>query len=125
VKGRNVLGQALADCSHDPITGYFRDGCCRTDERDQGSHTVCTKVTARFLEFSYVRGNDLMTPRPEFAFPGLKPGDQWCVCAARWLEAYEANAAPDVVLAATHERALDIVPLEALIEHGVDVPQKH
>ncbi len=125
MKGRNVLGQSLADCSHDPLTGYFRDGCCRTDERDQGSHTVCTRVTARFLEFSYVRGNDLMTPRPEFAFPGLKPGDQWCVCAARWLEAYEANAAPDVLLAATHERALDIVPLEALIEHGVDVPQKH
>lgn len=125
MRGRNVLGAPLEDCSLDPVTGWFRDGCCRTDERDQGSHTVCTRMTARFLEFSYVRGNDLMTPRPDFAFPGLKPGDQWCVCAARWLEAYEAGAAAQVVLAATHERALDIVPLEALIEHAVDAPQTH
>jgi hypothetical protein len=125
MKAKNVLGTSLADCSHDPKTGFFRDGCCNTDARDAGSHTVCTRVTARFLEYSFIRGNDLMTPRPEFGFPGLKPGDQWCVCASRWLEAYEAGAAAEVVLSATHERALEIVPLEALLAHGVDAPQKH
>jgi uncharacterized protein (DUF2237 family) len=117
---RNVLGGALIDCSLDPVTGWFRDGCCRTDANDRGSHTVCVRVTAEFLEFSRRRGNDLSTARPEFEFPGLKPGDQWCLCAARWKEAFEAGVAPRVVLAATHERALEIVPIEALTQNALD-----
>jgi hypothetical protein len=117
---KNVLGGPLADCSKAPITGWFRDGCCRTDERDQGVHTVCIEVTETFLSFSRDAGNDLSTPVPQFEFPGLKPGDQWCLCAARWLQAYEGKAAPNVVLSATHERTLDIVPLDALLDHAID-----
>jgi hypothetical protein len=118
---KNLLGGELATCSTAPMTGFFRDGCCNTDARDRGSHTVCAKVTAEFLAFSRSRGNDLSTPRPEFGFAGLRPGDQWCLCASRWLEAYEAGVAPHVVAAATHERASDIVPREALLRHAVDV----
>jgi uncharacterized protein (DUF2237 family) len=115
---RNVLGGPLADCSHDPKTGFFRDGCCNTGPEDGGSHTVCARVTEEFLRYSASRGNDLMTPHPAFGFPGLKPGDQWCLCAGRWLEAYEAGVAPQVVLEATHESALEICPLEALQAHA-------
>ncbi|GAB4550270.1 MAG: DUF2237 family protein [Phycisphaerales bacterium] len=116
---RNVLGGTLAPCSTDPMTGFFRDGCCRTGPDDLGSHTVCAVMTEEFLAFTASRGNDLSTPRPEFAFPGLKPGDRWCLCAARWAEAREAGVAPGVVLEATHERALEVAPLEALHAHGV------
>ena len=98
----NVLGEELASCSEEPLTGYFRDGCCNTEAGDVGSHTVCTRVTADFLEFSRAAGNDLSTPRPEFGFAGLRPGDQWCLCAARWQEALDAGKAPLVVLQATH-----------------------
>jgi uncharacterized protein (DUF2237 family) len=117
---KNVLGGPLADCSKDPITGWFRDGCCRTDERDHGVHTVCVEVTETFLTFSRAEGNDLSTPAPQFDFPGLKPGDQWCLCAARWLHAYQEKAAPKVRLSATHERTLEIVPLDALLDHAID-----
>jgi hypothetical protein len=103
------------------MTGYFRDGCCNTDASDRGSHTICTRVTAEFLELSKRRGNDLSTPAPAHKFPGLKPGDSWCLCASRWKEAYEAGAAPRVYLAATHERALDIVSLDALREYALDL----
>jgi uncharacterized protein (DUF2237 family) len=106
----------------DPVTGFFRDGCCNTDPRDVGSHTICAVVTAEFLEHQRSIGNDLITPRPEFGFPGLEPGDRWCVTAINWRRAYEDAAAAFVVLASTHERALDIVPLEALRELAVDVP---
>lgn len=117
---KNVLGGQLGDCSKDPLTGWFRDGCCRTDKRDHGVHTVCVEVTARFLTFSREVGNDLSTPVPQFNFPGLKPGDQWCLCAARWLQAYEEGAAPKVRLSATHERTLEVVPLDALLDHALD-----
>jgi hypothetical protein len=117
---RNVLGTALEDCSHDPKTGWYRDGCCRTGEHDRGSHTVCARVTAEFLEFSQRAGNDLSTPRREFGFPGLKPGDSWCVCASRWLQAFEAGVAPPVRLEATHENAMTIIPLAALRYHALD-----
>jgi uncharacterized protein (DUF2237 family) len=116
---RNVLGGPLAACSYDPLTGFFRDGCCQTGPHDLGSHTVCARVTESFLEFSLAQGNDLSTPRPEYRFKGLKPGDRWCVCAARWLEAYEAGVAPPVVLEATHAAALRIVPLQALLSHAL------
>jgi len=116
--GRNVLGGPLLACSFDPLTGFFRDGCCTTGPEDLGSHTVCARVTEAFLAFSRERGNDLSTPRPEFRFRGLKPGDRWCVCAARWLEACDAGVAPPVVLEATHEAALRIVPLKRLLEHA-------
>ena len=116
----NVLGEALQDCSRDPMTGFFRDGCCNTSAEDRGSHTVCAVVTADFLDFSRQRGNDLSTPRPEFGFPGLKPGDQWCVCAARWIQAWRQNAAPGVVLAATHESALELIPLAVLQKFALD-----
>ncbi|GAB3588125.1 DUF2237 domain-containing protein [Amycolatopsis endophytica] len=119
---RNVLGGDLEPCGTDPMTGYYRDGCCTTGDDDLGSHTVCTVVTKEFLEFQRGVGNDLSTPRPEYGFPGLQPGDRWCVVAARWRQAYESGAAAPVVLASTHERALDIVPLEALRRHAVDVP---
>lgn len=118
---RSVLGGPLAVCSHEPKTGFFRDGCCSTGPEDHGSHTVCTRVTAEFLAFSKKRGNDLSTPRPEFGFPGLQPGDRWCLCAARWKEAYDAGAAPRVFLAGTHEAALRIVPREALVAHAIDL----
>jgi uncharacterized protein len=116
---RNVLGTKLATCSLKPLTGFFRDGCCHTGDEDQGVHTVCVRVTAAFLAFSRARGNDLSTPMPEYEFPGLKPGDRWCLCAARWREALEADCAPDVVLEATHERTLQIVRLEDLKAHAV------
>lgn len=116
--GRNVLGGPLVACSYDPVTGFFRDGCCSTGPDDVGSHTVCARVTDAFLEFSRLRGNDLGTPRPEYRFRGLRAGDRWCVCAARWLEAFEAGAAPPVVLESTHEAALDVVPMQALLAHA-------
>jgi uncharacterized protein (DUF2237 family) len=110
----NVLGTPLVPCSYDPLTGYFRDGCCNTDENDQGSHVVCAKVTQAFLDFSLQQGNDLVTPRPEHRFRGLKAGDRWCLCALRWKQAYMAGVAPKVVLESTHKRALDFVTLEQL-----------
>lgn len=117
---RNVLGGPLATCSLSPRTGFFRDGCCRTGEDDLGRHTVCAVMTGAFLEFSRSRGNDLVTPRPEWHFPGLSPGDRWCLCALRWREAYEAGVAPRVVLEATHERTLEVVPLDWLEECVAD-----
>jgi uncharacterized protein (DUF2237 family) len=119
---RNVLGGDLEPCGTDPVTGFYRDGCCSTGPEDLGSHTVCAVVTAEFLAHQRRTGNDLITPRPEYRFPGLRPGDRWCVVAARWLEAYRDGSAAPVVLASTHARTLDIVPLEALREHAVDVP---
>ncbi len=110
----NVLGTPLLVCSFDPLTGYYRDGCCNTDHNDHGSHVVCAKVTQAFSDFSVSRGNDLVTPRPEFRFAGLKAGDRWCLCARRWLEAFQAGAAPPVALEATHRKALEIVTLEQL-----------
>lgn len=120
-KALNVLGGELQDCSFDPVTGFFRDGCCNTNWQDVGSHTICVRLTEEFLEFSKASGNDLSTPMPQFNFPGLNPGDQWCLCAARWLQAYDQNMAPKVRLSATHERALDIVPLEALKAYALDL----
>ena len=114
----NVLGEALAPCSSDPMTGFFRDGHCNTCDADQGSHTVCAVMTEEFLAFSKYVGNDLSTPRPEFRFPGLKPGDRWCLCASRFLQAHDEGCAPKVNLAATHERALEIVPLTVLRCHA-------
>jgi hypothetical protein len=114
MNARNVLGGSLEACSHDPLTGWYRDGCCNTDAHDRGMHTVCAVMTAEFLDFSRRRGNDLSTPRPESAFPGLRPGDRWCLCAARWKEAFEAGMAPRVVLAATHENTLRLVSLATL-----------
>jgi uncharacterized protein len=119
---RNVLGAPLQPCGTDPVTGFYRDGHCATGPDDLGSHTVCSVVSAEFLEMQRALGNDLSTPRPEYGFPGLRPGDRWCVVAVRWLQAYEAGAAAGVVLAATNERALEIVPMEALRQHAVDVP---
>jgi uncharacterized protein len=110
----NVVGGELLPCSNDPVTGFYRDGCCGTGPEDAGSHTVCVVTTPDFLEFSQMAGNDLVTPRPDWGFPGLEPGDRWCICAARWLEAYRAGCAPPVVLGATHERVTDIVPIELL-----------
>ena len=110
----NVLDTPLLACSFDPLTGYYRDGCCNTDHNDHGSHVVCAKVTQAFLDFSVSRGNDLVTPRPEFRFAGLKAGDRWCLCARRWLEAFQAGVAPPVVLEATHRKALEIVTIEQL-----------
>ena len=116
----NVLGTTLVPCSYDPLTGYYRDGCCNTAEDDSGSHVVCVKVTAEFLAYSASRGNDLSTPRPEYRFRGLKPGDRWCLCALRWREALVAGMAPLVVLESTHERALDFVSLQALQARALD-----
>ena len=110
----NVLGTPLIACSYDPLTGYFRDGCCTTDAQDQGSHVVCAIVTQAFLDFSLSRGNDLQTPRAAYRFPGLKPGDRWCLCAKRWLEAFEAGVAPAVVLVSTHAHALAFASLDQL-----------
>jgi uncharacterized protein (DUF2237 family) len=114
----NVVGGELLPCSTEPLTGFYRDGCCSTGPEDYGSHTVCSIVTEEFLAFSKSAGNDLSTPRPEYGFEGLRPGDRWCLCAERWLEAYEAGCAPEVVLGATHARALDVVPIEALTAHA-------
>ena len=116
----NVLGTTLVPCSYDPLTGFYRDGCCNTAEDDTGSHVVCVKVTAEFLAYSASRGNDLSTPRPEYRFRGLKPGDRWCLCALRWREALVAGMAPLVVLESTHERALDFVSLQALQARALD-----
>lgn len=118
---RNVLGGPLAGCSKQPLTGFFRNGCCDTGSEDAGSHTVCVVVIAEFLAFSRSRGNDLSTPMPEYGFPGLKPGDRWCLCAARWKEALDAGCAPLVVLTATHERALEICDLKELKRHAIDM----
>ncbi len=115
----NVVGGELLPCSADPPTGFYRDGCCATGPEDVGSHTVCAVMTDEFLAFSRLAGNDLSTPRPEWGFPGLAAGDRWCVCASRWLEAHRAGCAPPVVLGATHARALDVVPVEALTAHAV------
>jgi len=114
----NVVGGELLPCSSDPLTGFYRDGCCATGPEDVGGHTVCAIVTPEFLRFSALAGNDLSTPRPQWGFPGLEPGDRWCVCAARWLEAYDAGCAPAVVLGATHARAVDVIPIDALIAHA-------
>lgn len=114
IKARNVLGDDLAPCSHDPMTGFFRDGCCNTGPMDQGVHTVCVTMTSEFLNYSFNRGNDLITPRPEFSFPGLKPGDKWCLCAARWEEARLMGVPPPVHLASTHHKTLAIIDLAHL-----------
>lgn len=114
---KNILGTALVPCSFDPLTGYFRDGCCKTDASDIGSHLVCARVTAVFLAFSLAQGNDLVTPRPTHRFAGLKPGDRWCLCANRWLEALNAGVAPPVILESTHSGALKFVTLEQLEKH--------
>ncbi|MEM9825774.1 MAG: DUF2237 domain-containing protein [Planctomycetota bacterium] len=117
---KNVLGGKLQDCSHDPLTGFYRDGCCNTGGDDVGVHTVCVRVTAAFLEFSRGQGNDLITPNPMYRFPGLVPGDHWCLCAGRWREAYDAGVAPPVVLEATHISTLEYASLEELQEHAYD-----
>ena len=117
----NVLGQPLQPCGLDPLTGFYRDGCCNTGYDDTGIHTVCVRVTREFLAFSRKRGNDLTTPLPQAGFPGLRPGNQWCLCAGRWKEALDAGVAPPVVLAATHEETLAIVPLAELKRHAVDL----
>lgn len=117
----NVFGDVLIPCSTNPLTGFFRDGCCNTNDQDQGSHTVCIKVSEDFLKFSRERGNDLSTPVEEFGFPGLNAGDSWCLCAARWLEAEKAEMAPRVYLQRTHVRALEIVALEVLRKYAADL----
>lgn len=113
----NVLGEPLVACSYDPLTGFYRDGCCHTDEHDHGTHVVCARMTQEFLDFSRARGNDLITPRPEYRFRGLKPGDRWCLCVSRWKEALDAGLAPPVVLACTHAKALEVVTLQELRTH--------
>lgn len=118
---RNVLGEPLQPCCERPVTGFYRDGSCRTGPEDLGLHTVCAQMSAEFLAFSRARGNDLSTPVPAYGFPGLKPGDRWCLCAARWKEAYDAGQAPTVVLASTHEATLEVVPLADLKRHARDV----
>ena len=117
----NVFDEPLETCSEEPKTGFFRDGCCNTSDNDLGSHTVCVKVTRDFLEFSRVRGNDLSTPVPQHNFPGLKPGDRWCLCASRWLEAAQHDVAPRVYLRSTHRRALEIVPITILRKYALDL----
>lgn len=117
---KNVLGEDLQPCSHDPLTGFYRDGCCNTGADDLGLHIVCIRATAEFLAFSAERGNDLSTPVPEYGFPGVQPGDQWCLCAMRWKEAYDAGVAPPVVLEATHIATTEFVDLAALRAHAVD-----
>ena len=119
---RNVLGGELEECGRDPLTGFYRDGCCTTGPEDRGSHTICAVVTPEFLEHQRATGNDLVTPMPEWQFPGLLPGDRWCVVAARWLSAHQAGCAAPVVLAATHERALEVVPLQLLQAYAADIP---
>ena len=117
----NVLGEPLKPCSLDPVTGFYRDGCCNTGYEDVGIHVVCARMTREFLAFSRKRGNDLSTPVPDAGFAGLKPGDRWCLCVGRWKEALDAGVAPPVVLAATHEEALAVVPLDALKRHAIDL----
>lgn len=120
---KNIFGEELVPCCFDPITGYFRDGFCRTDDSDLGLHVVCAIMTEEFLTFSQLAGNDLSTPRPEYGFQGLKPGDQWCLCALRWKEAYDNGVAPQVVLEACAEEALDYVDMKALIQHAFKSPE--
>jgi uncharacterized protein len=122
MRDRNVLGGELEPCAIDPLTGFYRDGCCRTGPEDVGSHTICAVVTAAFLEHQARIGNDLITPMPQYQFPGLVPGDRWCVTAMNWLRAHADGVPAYVVLSSTHERALEVVPLAALREHSVDVP---
>ena len=117
----NVLGEPLAPCSLDPLTGFYRDGCCNTGHEDTGIHTVCVRVDAKFLAFSKRQGNDLSTPAPEYGFEGLQPGDRWCLCSSRWQEALEAGAAPPIVIAATEERALDDIELDDLKKYALDL----
>ncbi len=117
----NVFGEALLPCSEDPLTGFFRDGCCNTSDDDVGLHTVCVEVSREFLQYSRFRGNDLSTPHPEFGFPGLQPGDRWCLCAARWLEAYEQEMAPRVYLQRTHKKALEVIPMAVLRSYAADL----
>ena len=117
----NVLGEKLESCGEDPLTGFFRDGHCNTCDENQGSHTVCVEASEEFLQYTRFAGNDLSTPRPEFNFPGVKAGDSWCLCAARWLQAYESKRAPKVYLQRTHIRALEIIPLELLKENAKDL----
>ena len=119
---RNVLGGPLTGCGTDPVTGFFRDGFCHTSPEDVGSHTVCTVVTREFLSHQHAVGNDLVTPRLEWGFPGLQPGDRWCVVAVRWFQSYQAGVPAPVVLASTHERALEVIPLDVLRQYAVDVP---
>jgi uncharacterized protein len=121
---KNVLGTALQCCCTNPLTGFYRDGYCRTGNQDTGRHVVCAQVTEAFLQFSYAMGNDLITPRPEYRFPGLKPGDTWCLCAPRWKEALEAGMAPPVYLKRSHENALQFVTLAQLETYALDVPEK-
>ena len=121
MKQKNVLGTDLEICNKNPMTGFFRDGCCNTNEMDVGSHTVCVIVTKEFLEFSKSKGNDLTTPRPEYDFPGLNPGDGWCLCAARWLEAEDEGCAPRVKLLSTNEKALEIIEIEKLKKYQIDL----
>ncbi|MEM7304561.1 MAG: DUF2237 domain-containing protein [Pseudomonadota bacterium] len=120
-KQKNVFGEPIKECSCAPMTGYFRDGSCNTDSSDLGSHTVCAQLTQNFLEYSAKKGNDLSTPRPEFGFEGVNPGERWCLCAQRWLEAYKDGVAPKVILEATNEKVLDIIPLEYLKQKALDV----
>ncbi len=115
----NVFGEPLITCSEDPLTGFYRDGCCETGEDDKGTHTVCAVMTEKFLEFTKAQGNDLSSPVPQFDFPGLKPGDRWCLCASRWKEAFEAGVAPKVVLEATEEKTLEYVALDTLVQYAV------
>lgn len=114
----NILGTELIPCSHDPKTGFYRDGCCNTGPEDRGAHTVCVRVTQEFLAYSQTQGNDLSTPMPQYGFPGLKPGDCWCLCALRWKQAFEDGMAPNVILAATHKRTLDMIPMSDLLRHA-------
>ena len=123
-KARNVLGGALESCSQDPMTGFYRDGCCNTGPQDQGLHMVCVVLTDEFLLFSKDRGNDLSTPIPQYGFPGLNAGDQWCLCALRWVEAYKQNKAPQLVLGSTHEYMLQLVSLDILQQYAVDNPEE-
>ena len=116
--GKNVFGEPLITCSEKPMTGYFRDGCCNTDSTDAGEHTVCIVATQEFLRFSKRTGNDLSTPIPEYSFEGVKPGDRWCLCAMRWVDAYQSNCAPKIVLEATHESILKYVPMDVLIQYA-------
>jgi uncharacterized protein (DUF2237 family) len=119
----NVLDQPLQLCSESPLTGFFRNGYCQTESEDRGQHTVCAVVDNAFLQYTLDQGNDLLTPRPALGFPGLKPGDHWCLCAARWKEAHQEGRAPKIVLAATHKKALDIVDLDTLLMYAVDIPK--
>lgn len=121
----NVLGGPLKPCAFDPITGFYRNGCCDTGAEDRGAHTVCVRVTEEFLAFSRSRGNDLSTPRPEFGFPGLRPGDRWCLCAERWKEAWKAGVAPKVILTSTHRATLRHVPMEALLANAMPIPARN